>query len=293
MNCLVSVCRQNHYGNDLSHVTGTLPKNLPSYKTNSILMTVAQSHADYIAAAGVMTHFDADGVPPFRRAITAGYPVAGDLAQGGLFRESIGSGADLTASEVIAIWQEDANDLKTLLSTDLTDAGAGMAVVNGVTYYILNAGASTGNSATPSPTSLAGTSSAMTLSTPLEGGEIYHVVQANEALWSIALGYNTTIEELKRLNVLASDEILEGQKLLIRKPAAVATGTPTIAATATFGIPTSTATHPVTPTVTSTATPLPIPPTSRESGGMAAGIIILVALIAAGVGAWLGSKKRT
>ena len=27
MNCLVSVCHQNRYGNDLSHVTGTLPKN--------------------------------------------------------------------------------------------------------------------------------------------------------------------------------------------------------------------------------------------------------------------------
>jgi uncharacterized protein YkwD len=263
---------------------------LPPYKTNSILMTVAQTHAGYIASAGVMTHFDASGIPPFQRAIKAGYSVAGDLAQGGLFRESIGSGAGLTVSEVIAIWQEDANNLKTLLSADVSDVGAGMAVVNGVTYYVLNAGASTGDSATPSPTSLAGTSSAMMISTPLENGVVYHVVQANEALWSIALNYNTTIGELKLLNRLASDEIFEGQKLLIRK-LVVVTSTPTIAATATFGIPTSTATRPVTPTVTSTATPLPVPPTSRESGGMAAGIIVLAALIAAGAGAWLGNRK--
>jgi hypothetical protein len=40
-----------------------------------------------------------------------------------------------------------------------------------------------------------------------------------------------------------------------------------------------------------TATPLPVPPTSRQNGQMVVGIIILVALFAAGIGAWLGSKK--
>jgi LysM repeat protein len=266
---------------------------LPPYRINSILMTVAQSHADAIASTGVMTHFSADGMPPFQRAIKAGYSVAGDLSQGGLFSENIGSGAGLTVSEVLAVWQEDANDSKTLFSVDIFDVGAGMAVVNGVTYYVLNVGASAGESVVPSPTSLAGTPSAMTISTPQEDGTIYHVAQANEALWSIALNYNTTVEELKLLNGLASDEIFEGQKLLIRKPAIVATSTPTVAATATFGIPTSTATHPVTPTVTSTVTPLPVPPTSHESGRMVVGIIVLVAMIAAGAGAWLGTKKST
>jgi len=265
---------------------------LPPYETNSVLMTVAQTQADYIASTGVLTHFNAGGVPPFQRAIKAGYSVAGDLSQGGFFLENIGSGAGLTASEVLAAWQEDPNDLKTLLSTDMTDVGAGMSVVNGVTYYVLNAGASTGDSATPSATPVSGTQSAMIVSTPLEDGVVYHVAQVNEALWSIARNYNTTVEELKLLNGLATDEIFEGQKLLIRKPA-VATSTPTIAATATFGIPTSTATHPITPTATSTATPLPVPPTSRESGGAIVGIIILTALIAAGVGSWLGRKKQT
>jgi LysM repeat protein len=266
-----------------------IAENLPAYKTNSILMTVAQTHADTIANAGVMTHFDAKGIPPFQRAIKAGYSVAGDLSQGGLFLENIDSGAGLTVSEVVAAWQADANDLKTLLSADMTDVGAGVALVNGVTYFVLDVGASTSDSAIPSPT---GTSSAMLVSTPLEDGTVYHVAQANEALWSIARNYNTTVEELKRLNSLATDEILEGQKLLIRKPAA-ATSTPTIVPTATFGIPTSTATHPVTPTLTSSATPLPVPPTSREKGGMVVGGIVLAALIAAGLGAWLSGKKAT
>lgn len=272
-------------------------KNLPPYKTNPILTTIAQSHADYIASTGVMTHFNANGASPFQRAITAGYSVAGDLSQGGLFLENIGSGTELTVPGIVSIWQDDAEDLETMLSSDLKDVGAGVAFAGGVTYYVLDASAATEDSATPSLsvtiTPLSGTQpAAVTISTPLEDGTVYHVVQANEALWSIALAYNTTIEDLKLLNRLSSNDIYEGQKLLIRK-AEVRTATPTIMVTATFGIPTSTATHPVTPTVTSTATPLPVPPTSRKSGAMVVGIIILVALIAAGVGAWLGSRKKS
>jgi len=268
-------------------------KNLPPYKTNSILMTIAQSHADYIASVGVLTHFDANGAPPFRRAVTAGYSVAGDLSQGGLFFENIGFGPALTVSGMVSIWQADADDLKNLISADLKDVGAGVAVVGSVTYYVLDVGASTTDSATPSATvtPLTGTQpAAVVISTPLEDGRVYHVVRANEALWSIAISYNTTVENLKFLNRLATNDIYEGQKLLIREPE-VKTATPTVMVTATFGIPTSTATHPVTPTVTSTVTPLPAPPTSRQSGGIAAGGIILAALIAAGVGAWFGSKK--
>jgi LysM repeat protein len=270
-------------------------ENLLPFKTNSILMTIAQSHADYIASTGVMTRFNANGVPPFQRAITAGYSVAGDLSQGGLFSENIGSGSGLTVSDIVGIWQGDAEDLQTMISADLKDVGAGVAVVGGVTYYVLDAGASTDDSAIPSlpatGTPLTGTQPvAVIISTPLEDGTVYHLVQANEALWSIALNYNTTVEDLKLLNRLSTNDIYEGQKLLIRK-AEVKTATPTIMVTATFGIPTSTATHPVTPTITATATPLPVPPTSRQNGGVVVGIIILLALIAAGIGAWLGSKK--
>jgi LysM repeat protein len=246
---------------------------------------------------GVMTHFNANGAPPFQRAITEGYSVAGDLSQGGLFFENIGSGAGLTVSDIIDIWQNDAEDLQTMISADLKDVGAGISVAGGVTYYVLDAGAATEDSVIPSSTAtntfLPGTQPvAVVLSTPLDDGTVYHLVQANEALWSIALSYNTSIEDLKLLNSLSTNDIYEGQKLLIRKPV-VSTVTPTIGVTATFGIPTSTATHPVTPTVTATFTPLPAPPTSRQSGGIVVGIIVLVALTAAGVGAWLGAKKST
>lgn len=271
--------------------------NLPPYQVHPILMSIAQSHADYIASTGVVTHFGANGERPSQRAIAAGYPVAGDLSFGGLFSENIDSGLGLSVSAVINDWQGDSLHLTTMLSPDLKDIGVGVAIANDVTYYVLDAGASTNDpvvlqtSSTAIFTPSVGTTGTQVIiSTPLENGDVYHVVQLKEALWSIALAYNTTVEQLKLLNGLASDEIFEGQKLLIQRPV-TDTPTPTAVVTATFGIPTSTATQPVLPTTTSTATPLPVSPSSRQNGGMVVGIIVLIALLAAGVGSWLGRKK--
>jgi uncharacterized protein YkwD len=268
--------------------------NLPPYQVDSTLMTIAQSHADYIAGTAIVTHFSADGKRPYQRAIAAGYSVTGDLLQGGSFSENIKSGAGLAASEVVGLWADDKVDSNTLLSPDFKDVGVGMAIVDGVTYYVLDAGASTSDSldgATSTPTNTPGTPSALVvINTPLEDGTIYHQVQKDEGLWSIALAYDTTIEQIKLLNGLATDEIFIGQNLVVQRPE-VKTATPQVVATATFGIPTSTATRPVTPTATSTATPLPAPPASPQSAGIVVGAIIFAALLAAGLGAWLGKKK--
>ena len=276
---------------------------LPSYKVNSILMSNAQSHADYIASTGIESQFDANGLRPYQRAIEAGYSVAGDLSLGGFFDENIHSGANLSPAGAVTFWKGDSNYLNTMLSTDFKDVGAGMAIANGVTYYVLDAGSESGIPAAAStPTfsssefiistaGAAGTQAVVVLiSTPFENGEIYHVVQKNEGLWSIAIAYDTTIEDLKRLNGLVTDEIFEGQTLLVGKPVPVtATSSPFV--TATFGIPTSTATNPVTPTDASTSTPLPKAPASLQNGGMVVGIIVLIALLAAGLGSLLGRNK--
>lgn len=277
--------------------------NLPPYKVNSILMSIAQTHADAVAKTGVVTHFDANGASPYQRAIDAGYSVAGDLSQGGFFGENIYSGKNLSPAGAVTFWKGDSSHLNTMLSKDFRDVGAGFAIANGVTYYVLDAGAS---NETPAPTATptfssseavistagaAGTEAVVVvISTPLDNGEVYHLVKKNEALWSIALAYNTTIEQLKLLNLLTTDEIFEGQTLLVKKPVPP-TATPTPVITATFGIPTSTATRPVTLTPTSTSTPIPQAPASLQSGGMVVGIIVLIALLAAGLGSLLGRKK--
>ncbi len=276
---------------------------LPPYEVDSILMIIAQAQADHMASTGIVTHFDEDGARPYQRAIKGGYSVAGDLTFGGLFSENIDAGTGLSPAQVVAKWKNDTADLNTMLSPDFKDVGVGVAVENGLTYYVLDAGTSTGISsnapASPpsviftSPPGTPGTQIAPVItSTPVEDGTVYHVVQSNEALWSIALAYGLTIEDLKQLNRLSSDDIFIGQKLLISQTDPD-TPTPEVIITATFGIPTSTATKPVTPTRTFTPTPLPVPPASSQHGGMIVGGIIGVALLAAGLGAWLGRRKST
>jgi uncharacterized protein YkwD len=264
---------------------------LPPYQENSILMDIAQTHADHLASTGVVTRFSAEGLSPAQRAVAAGYSVAGNLLLGGIFAENVHSGAGETSAQVVNIWKIDADSLNVMTSPDFRDVGAGVSISNGVTYYVLDVGASTGKVLTPITTHTTDTQSApVSTSTPLANGEVYHIVQKNEALWSIALAYNTTIENLKSLNGLATDQIFIGQKLLIQKPEP-ATVTPSPMVTATFGIPTSTSTKPSAPTITSTATPLPTPPNSPQSAEIALGIIVFIALFASGVGAWLSGKK--
>jgi LysM repeat protein len=73
--------------------------------------------------------------------------------------------------------------------------------------------------------------------TPRVDGSIVHEVQPGEAMWSIAISYGTTIEEILALNGLppGSTAVFVGQKLLIRM------GTPgvqeTLDAQATLGTP--------------------------------------------------------
>ena len=271
---------------------------LPPYQVNAILMIIAQAQADHMAGTSVLSHFDAEGLRPYQRAINAGYPVAGDLSQGGFFSENIYSApASTIPADVIKSWSGDSIHLATMLSPDLKDIGAGYKVMAGTAYFVLDAGSATTETdstpsaytKTPSPVK----TEAVITCTPNEDGSIYHIAQKEEALWSIAQAYNMSVDDLKKLNRLSSNDIFEGQKLLIYKPKPGPTITPSpgITFTATFGIPSSTPTHPVTPTVTSTATPLPTPPASRKSGGIAIGIIVLIALLGAGIGAWLGRRR--
>jgi len=277
---------------------------LPAYNVDSILMQIAQAHSEYQASIGTTTHYGANGSRPFQRALAAGYPLAGDLTRGGFFAENITAGSNKTAAQVVLEWQADSTHLSTMLSSNLQDAGAGVAVSGGITYYTLDAGLSTNSipNYTPpagSATSIPGTIATLEIvqpvitNTPIEDGSVIHVVQTGQALWSIALAYGTTIDELKKLNQLASNEIYVGQKLLIRKDAPLTTTPDEPTVTVTFGVPLSTVTKHVLSTATFTSTPKPAPPTTPQSGGVVVAIILVGALVAAGIGTWLSTKKTT
>ena len=109
---------------------------LAAYQPNSILMSVAQSHAEYLLSIGTLTHTSANGLRPYQRALNSGYLVAGDLSLGGWYSENITGGVGQTAGEAVQNWMGDDPHKNTMLSGTLRDVGAGVAV-NGNTYYCL------------------------------------------------------------------------------------------------------------------------------------------------------------
>ena len=118
-------------------------------------------------------------------------------------------------------------------------------------------------------------------------------MQYGQSLWSIAISYGTKIDEIKRLNNLVSNEIYLGQKLLI-KNAGTATPTAHVATQTETSQKTSTSVPtlvPGTETVTVTPTLTTELHASAKNGGIWTWIIIIIALLAAGIGTWLGTKK--
>jgi LysM repeat protein len=274
-------------------------RGLPAYNADSVLMQIAQTHSDYQASIGSTTHFGADGSRPYQRALAAGYPVAGDLSAGGFFSENIQAGSGLTPAGAVNRWMGDAPHQDTMLSLNLQDVGAGVSIDGGVTYYTLDAGSRSGATINYTPpsgaTGIPGTPvefiQPVVTSTPLADGTIVHEVQSGQALWTIALAYGTTIEDIKARNALRTNDIFVGQKLIVRidTPSTSTPEPPTV--TVTIGVPSSTATLRATSTATVTSTPLPASPTARETVGWVVLSIIIGALGIAGALTWLSAKK--
>jgi LysM repeat protein len=109
--------------------------------------------------------------------------------------------------------------------------------------------------------------------TPNPDGSIVHVVQPNEALWSIAIAYGVTIQAIRDLNKLsASAVIIPGQKLVIRQAGPTVTpslGTPTLdlltASPTSLASPSPTA-SPEPVATSSISTGSSVPSTTAEAG---------------------------
>ena len=198
---------------------------LPAYNVHPILMGTAQGQADYMASSGTVTHYGPDGSRPYQRALAAGYPLAGDLSQGGFFSENIIAGNNMSAQEAVQQWLGDAPHTNTMLSTYAQDIGAGVATVGNYVYYVIDVGLSTGSTPryTPGPGGVYPTAvfyaplvSTIFPNTPAADGVVRHTVKGGETLWLIAITYGTKVEALRQINGLAPDaSIRPGQELII------------------------------------------------------------------------------
>lgn len=283
---------------------------LPPYSINTILMATAQAQADFLAATGSMTHSGPGGIGFTDRLLAAGYPLAGDLSLGGFRAENITGGPeDMPAEAAVNRWTRDALHLNTMISPNLTEIGAGVAINNGKVFYVIDAALPTTSAApqasndsvggvTPLPVSSPpGIIYPVTVSTPNANGELIHEVKPGQSLWLIAIGYETKIDEIKSLNNLVDNDIFPGEKLLIKSGTAVmvvpATETLTQLATATLTrLPTSTSASP-NPTLTLVSEDVKEVSTTNNSRVLKS-VIGIIALAVLGV--WLftlmGSKRK-
>ena len=271
---------------------------LPPYSVNPTLMQLAQSHAEYMASIGVVTHTGPGGTSYRDRLTAAGY--AFSFASENI----LGTSANLTGWEIVTSpYWADPDHQYTMLSPNLREIGAGVAKNNGRWYYVIDCATPKGSGGSASPPSLPSSTAAPPSSgtirarpvtvipnTPLPDGAIKHLVRPGETLWAIAIAYQTTVAQLKTYNRLTSNTIYPGMTLIIVPPAP--TLTPTLTPTETsrptvtpFLFRTST------PTSSPTSTPLSSPAVDRRSGSLILGLIVGSSLILAGALAALSARK--
>lgn len=279
---------------------------LSALAVHPILMQTAQSQADYMAATGNITHARPGGMTYTQQLLSLGFPLAGDLSRGGFRAENIlSSNGPLVWDGVPPGWQ-DAAHMNTMLSTNFTHIGAGIAQAGGRYYYAVDTAAVTGSGQMQSNapailTSVPGGSNSpaepgqfmvpVSLAAAEPDGRVYHVVQYGQSLWSIAIAYGTTIKNIQALNGLGDNLVIyEGQRLLVMtgatQPAPQATATATATAVEIAETPSPANLTPTQPSPTHTPQAEQPAVSQSASGGLVVALII-AAFVGAGMAVWL------
>ena len=210
---------------------------LAELPVNASLMAAAQGQSDYLASIYpniVNGHAGPGGNRAVDRAIAAGYPVGSDIRVLECWAYAVSSVSLDTIIYSQSFWNDSAH-MGVMLHQHAVEVGAGVTEADGRTYYILNVaidwGYSGGDGGVIPTFDLTPEVVPVEVATPHPDGSIIHTVQAGQALWSIAIAYDVTVERLRLLNNLSENAVIyEGQELLIRL-ASTPTSTATITAT--------------------------------------------------------------
>jgi len=288
---------------------------LPALATHPVLMQLAQRQADGIAA-GLHGHWRPYGLTLGQLLIMEGYPLAGDLTQDGYRSENWI--VSMTAQGAIDAWLWDDEHSNTMLSEFRSDIGAGVSMMRDEwgqdqIYVVIETALQTRSGQQQSgakdflthlPGIINGTTSINGTPVPLsEGqyiipvfrstarpdGDVFHQVQYGQTLWSLAITYGTTIEQIRRLNNLgSSNTVYEKQMLLVQKGATQPVPVPTQTATIVFST-----VSPSTPSPTTTLTEVvggTIAHPPNQSASVVLVVILVLSLGLAGVGASIRVK---
>jgi LysM repeat protein len=227
---------------DLINAMNTLrvSNGLPALVENPVVNAVAQATAEIMAANQMSWHIgDVRG-----RLASAGY--GGGATVWGT--ENFAVGSSMGIDEIMSAWA-DPDHMRPAVTPAYCHVGAGVAqAANGRTYYILQAAyvagqtcgsASTSGSGIPSQPGSGSTSGTgagavsqiivpVKIATPDADGKIYHLVQAGQSFWAIAITYQLKIADLETWNNISRDVPLRaGQKLFIPGENTVGYVTPT------------------------------------------------------------------
>ncbi|MBI4928381.1 MAG: LysM peptidoglycan-binding domain-containing protein [Anaerolineae bacterium] len=293
---------------------------------DSSLMAAAQSHSEFQAANGVITHVGAGNSAPRDRAIAAGYGGGSPVR----VSENIAAGTNLLVADAIVMYWSDSVHMGTMLDPDFKHVGAGVAVSGDFVYYTLVVGSTEGQSklvtAAPTATALPATATpagaftatpggtpepnqvtrkqgidvaGVQTATALPDGSLVHEVTPGQSLWGIAMAYGVTIDDILKINNLPANTVIwPGDKLLIL-PAFTPTVSPTVTETPVPATPSATPTSTLSaPTATSTPDNPPtetpralVPVLGSPPRQFAAVGIILISLVGLGL-IVLGALRR-
>lgn len=210
---------------DLIIATNTLRVSygLPALVEDPIINAVAQATAEIMAANQMSWHIgDARG-----RIAAAGYGAGYTVWA----TENFAVGSNYTIDQIMLVWSDESHMIP-VVNPAYCHVGAGVARSgNGMTYYVLQAAYTSGKAcgeykspggAVNPPggnTTAPGVSQLIVpvkIATPDADGKVFHIVQAGQSFWSIAIAYKITIRDLEIWNNISKETKLQiGQKLFI------------------------------------------------------------------------------
>lgn len=297
-------------------------RGLNQLTTNSILMQVAADQASALAASeGAIGHERPCGMTLGQDLLRRGYPLSGALSLDGYRSENWVAAP--TVKDAVTAWFGDEPHTNTMISDHRSDIGAAVAVSD-QTYIVLETALSTASGQMQYEAAGILTGVPMTVTacygeatqyaansllpqysipvaraTAMPNGDVIHEVKYGQALWSIAIQYGTTIDNLRTLNNLPSTPVIyPGQKLVVQRnatqPASDSALTPTLPA-ANVGYD-----FVITPIATYTATSTESaqqPPVGAgdfvQQNGMVIGILVFTfAILLVGMGVFGRNKPK-
>jgi LysM repeat protein len=195
---------------------------------NATLASLAQSHSEFMANTGSITHTEG-GTSPTDRAYAAGYGDGHKI----IMSEIIFGGWGADVNDAITWWKNSTVHNNVMLDSRYLEIGAGVATDGTVNYYTAeiawvtpyaapsetNPGDSSGDSGSSEdeiPEEVI-VYSPVVVAEPAADGSITHIVESGQTLWTIAAVYKVDLQTVLDLNEMTSGTwVFPGDEILIR-----------------------------------------------------------------------------